>query len=224
MKGVDVSCLSAARYFVFGLLSFSFMAMASFPTPTLAATTCPKTIAIISNDIVSDKVTKRLSRLYSSLGCHTEFQPFPGKRGITLFNKGVVDGELIRVHNIGNNYSRPFVRSALPVYSVNMALWTHPDQDRLKGFPIGYVHGIVWQERYAAKRNFKGLQKYYSRDQMFKAYNMGRLSGIVENDETISELKPTPQQAALINSLKLYHYLGSEYAEFMKKLSAAIKP
>ena len=130
----------------------------------------------------------------------------------------------MRIYNMSNEYTRPFIRSALPVHKISMALWTHPDLRRLKGLPTGYTHGIVWQDRYAAKRNFEGMRKFYSRSKMVEAYNMGRLSGIIGTDETIGEFDPLPEQAELLEDFKVYLYVGIEYADFMKKLSVALKP
>ena len=209
--------------YLWSLLLGGFLALGIIQ-PGHTGENCPGTIAIIADDVVSNNVAADLEKKYAAIGCKPEFVPYPGKRGINMFNNRMVDGELIRIRDIDKAYKRPFVRSSVPVYSVNMALWSHPDQERKKGLPFGYVHGIVWQERYIAKNPDLPVMKYYSRNDMFEAYNMGRLAGVIENDETISDLSPLPQQTALINSLDLYHYLGGEFEDSMKKLSKEIRP
>ena len=196
---------------------------ACLAVPSQAATKCPKSIAIVDDDFLSDKISKSVPNSYRKFGCDPEFVPVPGRRGIAMFNNGDVDGELMRIEKITPDYSRKFVRSTTPILTVKMALWGHPDVMARGELPTGYLHGIVWHERYVAKNPQLKVKKFYSRNSLFEAYNEGRLSGFIETDGILDKLKPAPVQKVLLNSFDLYHYLGIEFSEAMTKFSANYK-
>lgn len=186
---------------------------------------CPETLAVIPNDLLATTTLEAFKKLYLQLGCSPKLFELPGRRGILHFNKGLVDGELYRLSQVEKKYSRPFVRSATPLFQISNALWLHPDQKVRRRFPIGYVLGVIWEEQYIKDRN--GVS-FPSTTIMFASYQKGLISGFLASDNLVSaqiakdRLLPSPILGELISSTPVYHYLGLEYAEFMGKVSEVL--
>jgi hypothetical protein len=187
----------------------------------VAAERCPARVNIVENESLSKIILQRVSEVYRSLGCDTHFPGFPGRRSIAMFNKHHADGELARLQQIDKIYTRPFVRSEVPVHVTTMSLWQHPDRARVSAMPTGFMHGIIWEEEYA--KNHSNMKKFYSDAEMFKAYREHNLSGFLANNEHVARLKPKPVQKERLLHVKLYHFLGAEFAPFMKELSKALR-
>lgn len=183
---------------------------------------CPKKLAIIANSVLVEATLESFKTLYLKLGCRSEFSEFPGRRGILYFNKSIVDGEFYRLPLVEGEYSRPFVRSAVPLFYISNVLWLHPDKKARKNLPIGYVHGIVWEEKYM--KNRAGVA-FFSSVEMYDSYQKGRISGFLSSSHSFNtrpdnlNLHPIPIFGALISKLPLFHYLGTEHTDFMKQIS-----
>jgi len=142
------------------------------------------------------------------------------------FNKRLVDGEFFRLPLVEVQYSRPFVRSATPLFYISNRLWLHPDQKVRERLPIGYVLGVVWEELYM--KNRAGVA-FYSTFEVYDAYQRGLISGFFDSSTSTNtqfdnfELKPVPVLGKFISKLPLFHYLGVEHAEFMDELSELLK-
>lgn len=183
---------------------------------------CPEKLAIVQNGRFVDATVDKLKALYLQLGCRPTLQEFPGRRGILHFNEKLVDGEFFRIPLVEKQYSRPFVRSAVPLFQTSNILWLHPDEKVRERLPLGYILGVVWHEAYM--KNHQGVA-FSSARKMFDFYQKGRISGflastgpIIDQSE-LSALQPPPVRSEFISRQSLYHYLGSEHAEFMEKLS-----
>lgn len=213
------------QYFNF-LLFTCLLLQSTLPAIADEDIQCPETLAIVQNDRVVDATVSKLTELYLKLGCSPILQEFPGRRGILHFNERLVDGEFFRIPQVEYKYSRPFVRSAVPLFQTTNRLWLHPDPKVRDSLPIGYIRGVVWHEEYMKDR--QGVAFSNGR-KMFSFYQKGRISGFlastspaVDHSE-ISRLHPAPVRGELISKLSLYHYLGSEHAVFMKKLSELLE-
>ena len=183
---------------------------------------CPKKLAIIANSVLAEATLESFKALYLKLGCRSEFSELPGRRGILYFNKSIVDGEFYRLPLVEGEYSRPFVRSAVPLFYISNVLWLHPKKKAHGNLPIGYVHGIVWEERYMKNRD--GVA-FFSAVEMYDSYQRGKISGFLASSNSFStqsdnlDLHPVPIFGALISKLPLFHYLGTEHSGFMKQIS-----
>lgn len=210
-----------SRHAFFSLLS-TLMLCLSLPSVADEPVQCPKKIAIATKGPLVAATLETFKKLYFQLGCRPEFLEVPGRRGILYFNEKLVDGEFFRLSLVEERYSRPFVRSAIPLFQISNALWLHPDEKKSERLPIGYVLGVVWQEEYMKDRH--GVT-FSSSSKMLDYYQKGRLSGfLASTNPNIAQLRqgglqPAPIRGKLISKLSLYHYLGLEHAGFMEKLS-----
>lgn len=210
-----------SKYAFFSLFS-CFILCLSLPTVANERIQCPEKLAIIQNDRIVEAALSTFKALYSQLGCSPTFSEFPGRRGVLHFNESLVDGEFYRIPMVEGKYSRPFVRSAVPLFQLSNELWLHPDEVVRDRLPIGYILGVVWQEEYMKNRH--GVA-FSSGRKMFSFYQKGRISGFLSSSNPVipqaerSSLQPAPVLRERISTLSLYHYLGIEHADFMKKLS-----
>ncbi len=188
--------------------------------------TCPKSIAFIARESLSEEIRGKYRQIYIALGCQTEFMRLPGRRGVRAFNEKRVDGEFFRLKRAEAFYERRFVRSSVPLFSLISGVWVNPDLEGTSLFPIGYVLGVVWQEEYMKGRH--GLA-FHTTEKMYEAYSNGRLSGFLEDEYVTGKniasgkLLPAPKLKAVVVAEPLYHYLGIEFTPFMMKFSEYIR-
>lgn len=189
---------------------------------------CPQSIAAISDDPLSHKGSKILSKMYTALGCPIEIVFLPGRRGISYFNQKKVDGELYRLNLIEAAYSNKFTRSSSPLFEIINAVWARPDLTDIKLEPIGYVIGIAWHENFIKNANenipFRRA-KFDSEEDMLLAYNNGKIGSFLSEAQSISLLssqnkyKVIPRKSFDVEALPLFHYLQAKYTPFMKEFS-----
>jgi len=184
---------------------------------------CPQRIAYIQKDSLSTAATNILRKIYFRLGCRqTEFIDLPGRRGIHLFNHQQVDGEVYRLAQAEALYTRKFVRSGTPLFSLTSSLWLHPGEAKIKSLGTGYILGVVWMEEHLKNRKSKA---FHSAEEMYEAYNAGMINGFLAADFSVgvkmasNELSPPPAHAKTLHDLPLFHYLGEEYAPFMARIA-----
>jgi len=187
---------------------------------------CPKVISLISDEPLNNDSISTFRHIYSELGCNPTFVRLPGRRGIAHFNEGLVDGEFFRLRRVEKAYQRKFVRSSLPLFTLQSALWLHPDPTISNNFPLGYLIGIIWQEQHMKGRNNIG---FHSAKKMFDAYSKGRLGGFLGAPYSVQVkvasrvITPAPIMSEILISEPLYHYLGAEYAPVMRQFSEIVR-
>ncbi|WP_417429759.1 hypothetical protein [Kiloniella sp.] len=103
---------------------------------------CPKMLASISENVLSDTRERFLKKIYKTLGCDIVVEALPGRRALAAFNNASVDGELYCLKIVENKYQEPFVRSETPIFSITNSLWGHANQNMVSELLIGYVRGI----------------------------------------------------------------------------------
>ncbi|WP_156176798.1 hypothetical protein [Kiloniella spongiae] len=186
---------------------------------------CPGKISSIGESVLADTGERILKGVYKALGCEVVVEALPGRRALAAFNNSSVDGELYRLRIAENKYKRPFVRSETPIFTVRNSLWTHPNNDLATKLPIGYVRGILWQEKYMDGRRGK---IFNSVEDVFLAFDHGEVGAFLSADFSVSSyqaekgFQTEPSRAEKINTASLYHYLGAEFTPFMKRFSKFI--
>ncbi len=209
------------------VLGASFFAP-QFSSPSYGQTQvdCPKSLAALDSDNVTTEFVELFKKTYAGLGCPIELEPFPGRRGIVQFNHKKVDGELFRIAKVEPLYQRDFVRSEVPLFNMTNSLWVHPKPKANHNQKIGFVLGLIWQEKY---RTDKTKKSYHNIEKMYEAYNAGNLAGMlssnfyVRRDIKAGLFKIPPTIKEQVSTYPVYHYLGSEYAPFMAKFSTHLK-
>ena len=193
---------------------------------------CPKKVAYVENDPMSQKSIVILQKLYADLGCPLQAVKLPGRRGPLHFNEGLVDGELLRAVAAEKNYSRAFVRSSVPLRNISNRLWRNPN-DLDQATPIAFTLGVTWQEKFAKTKTAKSgvpNKPMMFNTELYDAYANGRVTRFLAADTNIDDMiakgilgdTPAPMVEETVSILPLYHYLGAEYEPFMKKFSEQV--
>ncbi|WP_126465265.1 hypothetical protein [Candidatus Terasakiella magnetica] len=187
---------------------------------------CPKKIVAVMGDDIARHALPILINIYDSIGCSTEFDFLPGRRGILEFNQGRIDGELYRNPIAEQFYSRAFTRSSKPFVTVEQGIFLNPKYNDYTSVPIGYISGIKWHDLFVLNTlaNTKRLVRFNQKSKLMDAYEQGRIKGFLSstlsvklyNDEV--GFKHAPQLSLAIGTVNLYHYLAKEHATIMEKI------
>lgn len=188
---------------------------------------CPASIAGVDGIVFGPDITKKVRRVYKALGCETEILAVPGRRGIFLFNSGHIAGEVYRLKVVEKRYTRRFVRSERPVFTVHLSRWGLEDRVTADSLPVGFRLGIVWAEN-AASAHSRSL-RYFSDDKMFSDFSSSNIGSFFIADETMDFhinqdlFQRPPVKIEEIGVDYLYHYLDEEYVPFMKRFDAKFR-
>jgi hypothetical protein len=191
---------------------------------------CPKTLGSVINDRLSNHLASIISDIYETLGCPVEIVDLPGRRGFTAFNNGRIDGELFRLPIGAEHYTRPYIRSEIPLLAVTSSLWGMPGSKVYSDDTIGYMTGIAWQEEYLDK-NMLRKSGHNDLDDIVQHYNSGTFDRFLGEDATVELIiaegafakDRSPVRIELLEDGPIHHYLGIEFAPFMAKFSQYLR-
>ncbi|MCW9033837.1 MAG: hypothetical protein OQJ97_06410 [Rhodospirillales bacterium] len=206
----------------------TFFLVTTYSTPSIGQDNndCPKSIAVVSKNTLTAAAADILRQTYAELGCSITLSKSPGRRGIQQFNHKLVDGEVFRIKKAETLYEREFIRSEAPLFSVSNSLWAHPFPDIIRGTNTGYTLGIIWQEQY----HISSIKKaYHNTKKLFQAYDEDLLKDFLATDYNVKTkinsgfFRTPPYIKKNISTVPVFHYLGKEFAPFMKRFSAYLK-
>ncbi len=189
---------------------------------------CPQLIGYMQGHaLVEHKIIPQFKEIYQQVGCSPAFIPLPGRRSIASFNAGWTDGEAVRLEIIEEQFQRPFVRSEVPVFSLEAALWGQSKGSQKDIQTIGYILGVYWMEAYA-KKNAK-MRRFMTFADMMKSYNTGSIdaflamrSEVVYAQEKDLLKKPVTKVQTHMKTPS-YHYLAKDYEAVMQKFSQILR-
>jgi len=213
------------------IVGFIFASFLLLFSPQARADYCPKTIGAIVESDLGEATILILKDLYKRLGCDLNLTYQPSKRVIHNFNNSKVDGEVMRYPVIESLYTKPFVRSDVPLIDSINGEWRHPDEAFAKTRSTGVVFGIAWQEKHRKElvEPLKKVITFHTHEEMIDAYNRGNIGSfwivkpalrLALQAETI---KPPPVLSRVITRSKFYHYLDAKYAKFMADFSEIVR-
>lgn len=189
---------------------------------------CPQLIGYMQGHVlVEHKIVPHFKEIYRQVGCSPAFIPLPGRRSIASFNAGWTDGEVVRLKIVEEHFQRPFVRSEVPVFSLEAALWGHPKRSQRTVKRIGYILGVYWMEDYA-KENAK-MRRFLTLADMMKSYNTGVIEGFLAMQSEVTYARQQDLLKAPVAKLQThmktpsYHYLSKDYEKVMQKISRILK-
>lgn len=210
-----------------GFRLFYFMVcLVWIPVNAQASQACPKQIGYLDKNALTDLVLPIVQDVYQKLGCDTEFVNLPGRRGVSAFNEGRTDGELLRLRLVEERYLVPFVRAQVPLIRLKSYFWKNPSMVNDERKPYGYVKGVMWQEKYAKGKPFNA---FYNTESLFKAYNAGQIAGFLASGPAIEVagnkdvLSPAPVAVELVKEAPLYHYVAQPYQHFMDRFDRYVE-
>lgn len=184
---------------------------------------CPNKIAVIADARAYADIVHVFKGVFRKLNCKTTFVSVPAKRGVYLFNRGEVDGELMRLPVIEGKYKVPFIRS-VPYFRFNLALWGAKFTEVTS---LGYLRGLAWHEKFVQKFREQGMSihVFNSNEKMYRAFLRGRINGFLSAERMMRlffEERLLVGQVALKETLlapKVSMYLKPDFKEFVADLN-----
>ena len=190
-------------------------------------TDCPKRIGALGENFLSTHAIKIIKDVYQKLGCTLQVLLFPGRRSFVQFNSGAVDGELYRLPIGTINYTRPYVASEVPLFTITNSLWEAPAITNESAASIGYTMGVSWQKIFLDTHQIPGIA-YRNGTDLINDYHKGHVTRFLAEDSNVRASiaagmfkdNNIPIRKEVIKTGGLSHYLGAEFTPFMKRFSA----
>ncbi|MGB1297412.1 MAG: hypothetical protein ACPG8A_04010 [Psychrobium sp.] len=209
---------------------------ASITNPPNTSQSVPEKIVLgqIKTSEIQQHVFNFLSPIYRELGIELVVTSFPSKRSLTFSNQGQIDGELLRVEGIEENYDN-LIPIPITLYQMSAYAYTiegktdfkHPS-DVLR-FTVGMHRGVQWEEKFVSQ-----FPRYVSRvggtEKKFKLLTLGRVDYVISTEERAKEIidkhfKDTKIKRVLpmLQHINLIHYLHKKHAHLIPQITAAIE-
>lgn len=96
----------------------------AFPATLRPVITLSATNYLGNNTYTDHPVTRRIKRALDTLGYDLQIMHNPGLRSLAMANSGVVDGELIRIRSVSNDYPN-LLLVPVPLIHASVGLYTH---------------------------------------------------------------------------------------------------
>lgn len=178
-----------------------------------------------------------LKEIYKRAEIPLEFKTLPTQRALNQSSEGIVDGELVRIHKVGDLYptlrrvptsytyfeSRAFSRSAGAEMAIQRDGW-----HVLRDFRVGIVRGMKFAEEIDIK-GWKNVEVVTGTDQLLRMLDSDRIDIAVTNKfsglvlikefglESVHLIKPAMQKH------ELYHYLHEKNKQYIPILDEVIR-
>ncbi len=194
------------------------------------------TISVLENTPSSVVYSKILKEIYQRTGIPLEFVVLPTQRSLAQSARGIIDGELVRIHEVGNLYptlirvptpytffeSRAFARTPDIQQDIQKNGWS-----ALNNYRVGIVRGMKHAE--IGLKDIKDVVAVDRTDQLFKMLERERVDIAISTSVSALALisKLNLQSIHLIDTpLKrhdLYHYLHVKNKHFIPMLDETIR-
>jgi len=192
------------------------------------------TFARIENSPDQYIASKLLKQIYQQLNIDIRIRALPGKRSLLESSKGLVDGEVQRIYEIGPQYPdlirvpTSFIQWKAAVFAKDHDFKINGWHD-LQNYKVAMIRGMKYAELGILKGSLQRVLVLDDREAMMTALHMGvvdlavssKFSGQLQLKKmgihTIYPLSPPLQMG------KLYHYLHKKHATLVPKVDAIIQ-
>lgn len=213
-----------AKFAVIGLLISLFSAN-SIAQQSLVFTT-------FENTDPNSAIPQKLIKAYKALGIDISFKYLPGKRAITMANKGKVDGELYRIAGLSEQYPN-LVMVEEPVDMLEWVAYTTRPEIKINGweslhpYHIGINSGVIFTERKTRGMKRTMMDRH---SHLFGMLVKQRLDVVITtrpaSTASLKALNLTDQVIAnepAIASIPLYHYLHIKHSDKAPQVAQQLK-
>jgi ABC-type amino acid transport substrate-binding protein len=185
------------------------------------------------SDIPSQTVAAEMLRVaYSKIGISIKTIEYPGKRALQESSQGRVDGEVFRIHKIGEIYSS-LIRVPTPFYTDNAVAFGNGNSfkinscDDLKSYSVSIIRGVKYAEICT-----KGVEKLVianNNETMLKMLNKDRIDLVLTTKANglmiakklnLTSIKPISPS---LKRLVLYHYLHKKNSHLVPKIDKVLQ-
>ncbi|WP_025898871.1 hypothetical protein [Sneathiella glossodoripedis] len=188
--------------------------------------------AKIANSPIQHQLIEVFKQIYSELGFTVELVNIPGLRSLKMSNEGALDGEIIRIWSVGEDYpnlqrvptpvitftSYAYSLDKKPINNLNELSPTHR---------IGIQRGIVLSEQVIAGR--KGIVRADSLKDLAYKLSKNSIDLVLSSGRVFeTEYKRLGLPGRLIKSepllkVTVYHYLHKRHAHLVARVDEILK-
>ena len=181
----------------------------------------------------NEQVIQRLKEVYKSIGVELVFRKMPSERALVAANRGVVDGEIMRIEGLEKKYQN-LVPTKVPITVMSISLFSlkqepYTDLSMLDNSRTGYLRGIKLSENL-----LEGKRSYASNSikSVFSMLLKGRVDYVLAPAVSSLEFlkKADPSFASVkrlqpdVRKVYLYHYLHKKNAKILESFNKALEP
>ncbi|MEP3045880.1 MAG: transporter substrate-binding domain-containing protein [Roseibium sp.] len=184
-------------------------------------------ISTIENSAVATIASDIVSVAYEKLGIDIEIVPTSGTRSLVLSSQGKVDGELMRIYQVGDKFP-DLKRVQINGYSLENVVHIRQADlgqiaiEELHTKRVGHIEGVIQAARFSD--GFEDVWKASSYEELYGMLAAGRLDAVISN--TISgtvylrkmTLDNITQLGPAHSVLPFYHYLYKTNERLIPKL------
>lgn len=186
-------------------------------------------ISGVPSQIVAAEI---LEVAYGKIGISIKTTDYPGRRALQESSQGRVDGEVFRIHKIGEIYPS-LIRVPTPFYNDNAVAFTKGKNfiinscDDLKDYSVSIIRGVKYAEICTA--GVKNLTISNDNQEMLKLLDLGRIDVvlttktnglIVAKKLKLTSVKPVSPP---LKTLVLYHYLHKKNSDLVPKVNKVLQ-
>lgn len=178
-----------------------------------------------------DAAAEIVRAAYKEIGIDVVYKTYPAERALQLSNKGISDGELVRIEGIEAKYPNLIRIPVSHVTAEQMAFGTDASV-RISGWPGLKGKRIAFHRGYkVAESNTIGMNRHIvsSDTAAFKMLSAGRMEIAIANrfsgQKMIRELglKNVVMLVPPLQANPLFHYLHKKHAALVPKITAAMQ-
>ncbi len=192
-------------------------------------------LSIARVDTPEQKVASQLLEvIYRKAGHEVSFVNLPSKRSLTESSKGRLDGEVNRIHLVGELFPTlkriptEFNFAIASAFAIDSAIeLKEGDWESLRGYNVGYQIGALYAEK--GLHGFPNIVGLRDNDQLFQMLESGRVDVVVAvafdgrvlakkmNLSKIQKIQPV-----VLHRMGKYHYLHESKAHVIRSLDKVI--
>lgn len=200
-----------------------------FLSPNISALT----ISILEKSPSSQVYSKILEEIYKRADIPLEFVVMPTQRSLVQSSNGLIDGELVRIHSVGDLYPTlirvptPFTFFESTAFSIIPDVPQEQGWDALTDYRVGMVRGMKHAE--IGLRHIERVEEVNITQQLFDMLKFGRFDVVVTSKVSglffIKEfdLQPLYTLEPALQKHDLYHYLHEKNKQYIPALDKTIQ-
>lgn len=178
-----------------------------------------------------DAAAEIIRQAYAVLGVTVVYRTYPAERALQMSNKGLADGELVRVKGIEAKYSNLIRVPFSHVTAEQMAFGRDPSL-MIDGWKSLRPYRIAFHRGYkVAEQNTAGMNRHLTGTDVnaFKMVEKGRMDIAIANrfsGEKILRDQGLKRVVMLMSPLQrdpLYHYLHSRHRDLVEKITRVLE-
>ncbi|NRA84918.1 MAG: transporter substrate-binding domain-containing protein, partial [Gammaproteobacteria bacterium] len=175
-----------------------------------------------------------IATAYRRLGIAIQLQSYPSKRSLHLSNRGVLDGEVLRVDHISNDFEN-LIKIDVPIYQFSGVAYTvnrSATVDNIASifnYRVAIMRGIFWQEELAEQFNGQ-ITRVDSTKRQFKLLEMGRVDYIITGRATAEKILNNSfvnnQFVEVVPGIKkyaLFHFLNAKHQHILPLITNELR-